>query len=119
MLFVGVCSVVKGLHFALEAWLRSPARSTGTFLIAGKFLPFYAKNLVPMLADPSVEVLGHRTDAPDLMGAVTSWFCQVLRKALGWSSLRGWLAVVCPWFQKSVQISADTWKMLLCIAWVT
>ncbi|RYD79345.1 MAG: glycosyl transferase family 1, partial [Verrucomicrobiaceae bacterium] len=35
MLFVGVCAVRKGVHFALEAWLASPAHRNGTFLIAG------------------------------------------------------------------------------------
>jgi len=27
VLFVGVCAVRKGVHFALEAWLQSPARA--------------------------------------------------------------------------------------------
>ena len=67
MLSVGVCAVRKGLHFALEAWLRSPAHETGEFLIAGEFVPMYAEKLAPMLAHPSVKVLGHRTDVPDLM----------------------------------------------------
>jgi glycosyltransferase involved in cell wall biosynthesis len=67
MLFVGVCAVRKGLHFALEAWLKSPASKDGTFLIAGEFLPAYAEKLAPMLAHPSVKALGHRNDVPDLM----------------------------------------------------
>jgi glycosyltransferase involved in cell wall biosynthesis len=67
MLFVGVCAVRKGLHYALEAWLRSPAHQDGTFLIAGAFLPDYQKKLAPMLAHPSVKVLGHRKDVPELM----------------------------------------------------
>lgn len=67
MLFVGVCAVRKGLHYALEAWLRSPAHVHGTFLIAGEFLPAYAAKLAPMLSHPSVKVLGHRTDVPALM----------------------------------------------------
>lgn len=68
-LFVGVCAVRKGLHFALEAWLRSPASETGTFRIAGEFLPAYEDRLAAMLAHPSVEVLGHRNDVPELMRA--------------------------------------------------
>jgi glycosyltransferase involved in cell wall biosynthesis len=64
---VGVCAVRKGLHFALEAWLKSPASQTGTFLIAGEFIPAYQKKLAPMLSHPSVKVLGHRTDVPELM----------------------------------------------------
>jgi D-inositol-3-phosphate glycosyltransferase len=67
VLFVGVCAVRKGVHFALEAWLRSPASETGRFLIAGEFLPDYADRLAGMLAHPSVEVLGHRSDVPELM----------------------------------------------------
>lgn len=66
-LFVGVCAVRKGLHFALEAWLDSPASRTGTFRIAGDFLPQYREKLAPLLAHPSVHVLGHREDIPDLM----------------------------------------------------
>lgn len=67
MLSVGVCAVRKGLHYALEAWLQSSAASDGTFLIAGEFLPAYAKKLSSMLAHPSVKVLGHRNDVPELM----------------------------------------------------
>ncbi len=67
MLFVGVCAVRKGVHFALEAWLKSPASKDGTFLIAGEFLPAYEEKLAAMLAHPSVKVLGHRNDVPDLV----------------------------------------------------
>jgi glycosyltransferase involved in cell wall biosynthesis len=67
MLFVGVCAVRKGVHYALEAWLKSPASRDGTFLIAGEFLPDYAEKLAPMLSHPSVRVLGHRDDVPELM----------------------------------------------------
>jgi glycosyltransferase involved in cell wall biosynthesis len=67
MLFVGVCAVRKGVHFALEAWLKSPAHREGKFLIVGDFLPAYAKKLAPMLSHPSVHVLGHRNDVKELM----------------------------------------------------
>ncbi len=67
MLFVGGCAPRKGLHYALEAWLRSPACNSGTFLIAGSFIPGYAEKLGPMLAHPSVHKLGHRKDVPELM----------------------------------------------------
>jgi glycosyltransferase involved in cell wall biosynthesis len=67
MLFVGVCAVRKGVHFALEAWLRSSAHRSGTFSIAGEFLPAYASKLAGMLSHPSVRVLGHRKDVPALM----------------------------------------------------
>ena len=64
---VGVCAVRKGLHFALEAWLKSPASHSGTFLIAGEFLPEYRQKLAPMLAHASVKMLGHRSDVPELL----------------------------------------------------
>ncbi len=67
LIFVGVCAVRKGLHFALEAWLRSPAHHGGSFLIAGEFLGNYREKLGPMLSDPSVQVLGHRENIPELM----------------------------------------------------
>jgi glycosyltransferase involved in cell wall biosynthesis len=66
-LFVGVAAVRKGLHFALDAWLRSAASETGTFLIAGEVLPAYGERLKAQLAHPSVKVLGHRDDVPELM----------------------------------------------------
>jgi glycosyltransferase involved in cell wall biosynthesis len=67
MLFCGDAAVRKGVHFALEAWLQSPAHETGTFLIAGGMLPAYAEKLASMLSHPSVRVLGHRNDVPELM----------------------------------------------------
>ena len=54
LLFVGVCAVRKGLHFALEAWHRSPASQTGKFQIAGEFLPAYADRLADLLDHPSI-----------------------------------------------------------------
>jgi glycosyltransferase involved in cell wall biosynthesis len=66
-LFVGGCSPRKGLHYALEAWLKSPIHHDGTLLIAGAFVPGYAEKLAPMLAHPSVHILGHRNDVPELM----------------------------------------------------
>ncbi len=67
MVFVGVCAVRKGLHFALEAWLNSSAHKNGTFLIAGEFIPAYEEKLRSMLAHPSIRVLGHREDIPQIM----------------------------------------------------
>ncbi len=67
VLFAGVCAVRKGLHFALEAWLRSSAHLDGAFLIAGEFLPAYARKLAYQLSQPSVRVLGDRDDLPELM----------------------------------------------------
>jgi len=67
MIFVGVCAVRKGLHFALEAWLKSPACQSGQFLIAGDFIPSYEEKLLPLLAHKSIRVLGHRDDVAGLM----------------------------------------------------
>jgi glycosyltransferase involved in cell wall biosynthesis len=67
MLLAGDCAVRKGLHFALEAWLKSPASNGGTFMIAGKFLPAYAEKLTGMFSHPSVRILGYRNDVPELM----------------------------------------------------
>jgi len=67
MLFVGLCAVNKGLHFALEAWLASSAHKHGKFLIAGDFVPSYKNRMTPLLNHKSVQVLGHRKDIPELM----------------------------------------------------
>jgi glycosyltransferase involved in cell wall biosynthesis len=67
VIFVGVAAVRKGLHYALEAWLNSPAHLQGTFLVVGEILPAYQSKLSSMLSHPSVRVLGHRNDVADLM----------------------------------------------------
>jgi glycosyltransferase involved in cell wall biosynthesis len=67
MLFAGYGAVRKGLHFALEAWRDTPASRGGRFLVAGDLHPSYREVLEPLLALPGVEVLGHRSDLPELM----------------------------------------------------
>jgi len=67
IVFVGGVAPRKGLHYALEAWLRSSASAKGEFLIAGEFIPGYEAKLRPMLSHSSVKPLGHRTDIADLM----------------------------------------------------
>lgn len=67
MLFVGGLSPVKGLHYALQAWLRSPAASTGKFLIVGDSFPEYVRLLAPDLNHSSVRLMGQRHDVPELM----------------------------------------------------
>jgi len=67
VLFAGGCAPRKGLHYALDAWLKSSACQKGTFLVAGKFIPGYAELLANQLSHPSVKVLGHRNDLPNLM----------------------------------------------------
>lgn len=67
MLFVGFSALIKGLHYALEAWLRSPAHISGTFLIAGTFTRDYLERLSPLVSHSSVVMLGKRDDVPELM----------------------------------------------------
>jgi glycosyltransferase involved in cell wall biosynthesis len=67
LLFVGGVAPRKGLHYALEAWLNSPAHLQGTFMVAGEFLPAYKERLAPMLQHPSIKLLGHRRDVQKLM----------------------------------------------------
>jgi glycosyltransferase involved in cell wall biosynthesis len=67
LLFAGGCAPRKGLHYALRAWLQSPAHNDGVFLIAGSFLPDYAARLSSLLSHPSIRVMGHRQDLPELM----------------------------------------------------
>lgn len=67
MIYVGLCTPRKGLHHALKAWLASDASKDGKFIVCGDFVPGYREKLAELLAHPSVEVLGHRNDVPDLM----------------------------------------------------
>ena len=66
-IFVGVDAVRKGHHFALKAWLDSPAAENGQFLTAGELAPEYQRRFAAELSHPSVIQLGHRTDVPLLM----------------------------------------------------
>ncbi len=67
MIYVGLCTPRKGLHYALQAWLSSAACKTGKFIVCGGFVPGYREKYSQWLNHPSVEVLGHRSDIPDLM----------------------------------------------------
>lgn len=66
-LYAGGCAPRKGLHLALEAWLASGAQESGEFIVCGDFVPGYREKLAPLLAHPSVRVLGHRKDLPEIM----------------------------------------------------
>ena len=67
VLFAGACTPRKGLHYALEAWLHSPASRDGRFLIVWQYLPGYPEKLSSLLAHPSIQVLGYRKDLPEVM----------------------------------------------------
>ncbi|MGB6222632.1 glycosyltransferase family 4 protein [Haloferula sp.] len=66
-IYAGVCEPRKGLHYALEAWHDSGACELGEFRICGQFVPGYAEKLSKWLSHPSVKVMGHRSDLPELM----------------------------------------------------
>lgn len=67
VLFAAGCAPRKGLHYALDAWLKSAASEDGQFLIAGEFVPGYADLLSGRLHHPSVNVIGFRKDLPEIM----------------------------------------------------
>ncbi|MCW1886362.1 glycosyltransferase family 4 protein [Luteolibacter flavescens] len=67
MIYAGVVEPRKGLHHALKAWLASGAHEKGTFMVCGEFVPGYRERLEPMLSHPSVKIMGHRKDLPELM----------------------------------------------------
>lgn len=67
VIFAAGCAPRKGLHYALEAWVKSTACKQGKFLLVGDFIPGYAEILAPYLSHPSVSLLGYRKDLPDLM----------------------------------------------------
>ena len=69
VLYAGACEPRKGLHFLLEAWFKSDAKETCKLRICGEFVSGYAESLQKQLKNPSVEVLGHRNDLPELMRA--------------------------------------------------
>ncbi len=102
-LFVGACTVVKGLHFALDAWMQSSAHQNGIFQIAGSFLPAYRNLLSHYLAYPSIKFLGQRTDIPELMRqsdililpSLTEGFPLVMAEAMG-SGCIPLVSDVCP-----------------------
>lgn len=68
LIYAGLCTPRKGLHYALAAWLASTASQKGRFWICGEFTPGYRQKLTAMLQHPSVEVLGHCENLPELLG---------------------------------------------------
>jgi glycosyltransferase involved in cell wall biosynthesis len=69
VIFAAACAPRKGLHYALEAWLKSSACHKGKFQIVGEFIPGYAEKLSQYLDHPSVSLLGYRKDLSALMRA--------------------------------------------------
>ena len=91
MLFAGGLSPVKGLHYALQAWVKSSACRKGSFLLAGEPTAQYMAMLRPFLNHPSVQVLGHRNDVNELMRksdvlvlpSISEGFALVCAEAIG------------------------------------
>lgn len=67
VLFAASCAPRKGLHYALDAWLKSSACLDGQLLIVGDFIPGYAEVLSAQLSHPSIRLLGYRNDLAALM----------------------------------------------------
>jgi glycosyltransferase involved in cell wall biosynthesis len=65
--FVGSCDTRKGLHLALRAWHDAGLTATGRFQICGAFEPSFRSHVAPLLDHSSVEVLGSRSDVPDIL----------------------------------------------------
>ena len=57
----------KGLHYALEAWLRSGAADNGTFYICGELLPDYQRLLADKLRHPSIRLIGFTSDVAGIL----------------------------------------------------
>jgi len=67
MTYIGEGNPLKGLHFALQAWVASEASKDGRFYICGNILPEYREYLKPLLAQSSVECLGFTRDVAEIM----------------------------------------------------
>ena len=67
MAYIGEGNPLKGLHFALHAWVASEASKKGRFYICGRILPEYRDLLNPLLAHPSVKYLGFVQDVAKIM----------------------------------------------------
>jgi glycosyltransferase involved in cell wall biosynthesis len=68
--FLGRLEPRKGVHLALEAWRRSGLGRAGARLVlCGRMEPGYEAVLVPLLAQPGVEVRAHVDDPAGLLRA--------------------------------------------------
>jgi glycosyltransferase involved in cell wall biosynthesis len=111
VLFVGVASVRKGLHLALQAWKNSPAIRNGKFRIAGTIAPDYARHLREILEHPSVEALGHRRDIPELMRKADVLVLPVSKRVLDLFAPKQSAAAVYRWCLRRALISANICRM--------
>jgi glycosyltransferase involved in cell wall biosynthesis len=65
--FVGRVEPRKGLHMALEAWREAGLADHARLRVCGSIDAGYDAVLAPLLADPSVEHLGHHPDPGAVM----------------------------------------------------
>jgi glycosyltransferase involved in cell wall biosynthesis len=65
--FVGRVEPRKGLHIALEAWREAGLADHARLRVCGSIDAGYDAVLAPLLADPSVEHLGHHPDPGAVM----------------------------------------------------
>jgi glycosyltransferase involved in cell wall biosynthesis len=52
--FIARCEPRKGLHLALEAWLRSGVAERSKFRITGRYVEGYRERILPLLQHPNV-----------------------------------------------------------------
>ncbi|MCX5638323.1 MAG: glycosyltransferase family 4 protein [Planctomycetota bacterium] len=67
VLYVGDCFPLKGLHFALEAWVGSKASEHGRFVICGRFVRGYREILEKWLQHPSIRYIPFVDSVADIM----------------------------------------------------
>ena len=112
MLFAGGCAPRKGLHYALEAWLRSPAHRKGFFQIAGEFVPGYAEHLNGALSHSSIKLLGFRRDVPELMRNSDVLVLPSVEEGSALVTHEAREAGACCWSRTRLARSASTVRML-------
>ncbi len=67
MMYAGEGHPLKGLHFAMQAWVASESSKRGRFYICGNLLSKYRNVLSSLLSHPSVEYLGYTKGVSKIM----------------------------------------------------
>jgi glycosyltransferase involved in cell wall biosynthesis len=66
-IYAGGCAPRKGVHHIIRSWIESGAAEHGELLLCGDFPSGFLTALGDMIHHPSIKVLGHRSDMPELM----------------------------------------------------
>ena len=66
-IYAGGCAPRKGVHHVIRSWVESGAAREGELLLCGDFPPGFLNALGDMIHHPSIKLLGHRSDMPELM----------------------------------------------------